>query len=334
MTVSTTQPQPASEEYDSGRRDFEAFLRDGQRDLVSGSAGESEFAMFFRALPADLRAPIATAVRRHAWPGVRDRLRPIAAPVAVSHESISGPPDSVVHGTTSGPPGRITRIDLLLEELDIDTCPSRRAAHSRDSVFLDVTTVDRRGAIAMTGNRICSRRECLPAAFCDRILASVDIDPADHEWPYSVSFEVDALEGAGDRLPDVFDAARACLHEDLSTTADSYVRAWLDCLTAWFTQSVTATPSAAAEVVMGPGVQFTATLTGPELTYRYRNAHTGRLIEISGDSLVRGRPMVHTFAAAGENLRARFRLGLRGSGSPIPEPAADLPARTAAIVGV
>ena len=352
MTVTTTQPPASAEGCDSGRRSFEGFLHEGERYFATEGRDESgEFVAFLRAVPVDLQPTIADYFRRMSWVSDLQRQRLVSAVTDRAVEAVSAAPaegetapaDSVVRESKSMPPGRVGSIDLFLEELTIDPFPGGRTGRSRDSVFFDVTTVDARGEVATTGNRVCLRKQCIPAAFYDRVLATVEIDQADDVWPRTISFEVDALEGANDRLAEAIGAARGYLrHEidgmladrggngihggvmpsDVAGCVDSHVRAWLDCFTAWFTELLSRAPGKRGEVDLG-GAQFTATLNGPDLDYVYRNLHTGRLIEISGHSLVRSRPMVHTFAAGGEEMRARFRLGLRGSGALRESPVAD-----------
>ncbi len=362
MTVTTTQPPASAEGCESGRRSFEAFLLDGERHMVAGGIDESAgFAEFFRAVPADLRTMIAGYFHRQSWLSDLQRQdvlnvggRMAGDSPAASPEDCTGRADSVVRESKSIPTGRVGSIDLFLEELAIDPTPGGRIGRSRSSVFLDVTTVDARGELATTGNSVCLRKHCTPAAFCDRVLATIDIDQADEAWPRTISFEVEALEGVDDRLPEVIGAARGYLrHEiagmladrgenliqggimaaDVADRVDSHVRAWLDCFISWFTELLPRSPRERGEVALG-SAQFAATLGGPELSYAYRNRHTGRLIEISGHSLVRSRPQVHTFGASGGELRARFRLGLRGSGTLREPPAANTGSQVLETVGM
>lgn len=333
MTVTTTQLPASAEECESGRRSFEAFLLEGERYLGGGRRDQSGgFAEFLRAVPADLRATIADALREPSRP--RDGQRRMTGTSSAAPElDIAGPADSVIRESKSIPTGRVGSIDLFLEELTVDPVPGRRTRRSGDSVFFDVTTIDARGGVAMTGNRVCRRKQCTPALFNDLVLATIEIDQAGEEWPRTISFDVDALEGVNDRIPELIGAARGYLyHEiagmladrdgygilgsvmpsDVAHRVDSHVRAWLDCFIAWVAELVPRSTRSGGEVALG-GAQFTATLTGPELSYSYRNLHTARRIELTGYRLVRGRPMTHTFAAAGEEWRARFRLGLRGT---------------------
>ncbi|NEN06341.1 hypothetical protein G3T36_10695 [Diaminobutyricibacter tongyongensis] len=362
MTVTTTQRPASAEGCESGRRSFEAFLLEGERHMIAEGIDESAgFAEFFRAVPADLRTMIAGYFHRQSWLSDLQRqgistvgVRIAGDASAASQEDCTGHPDSVVRQSKSMPIDRVGSIDLFLEELAIDPTSEGPIGHSRSSVFLDVTTVDARGEVATTGNRVCRRKDCTPAAFCDRVLATIDIDRADEDWPRTISFEVDALEGVDDRLPEVIGAARGYLRNelagmladrggrvslggvmalDVADHVDSHVRAWLDCFISWFTDLLPSSPREAGAVALG-SAQFTATLGGPELSYAYRNGHTGRLIEISGHSLVRSRPEVHTFGASGGELKARFRLGLRGSGTLKEPPAADIGSQVLEAVGM
>jgi hypothetical protein len=317
MTVTTMEPARCAEGWESGRRSFEAFLLDGERLLVDGRGDSGTFETFLRALPSDLRAAIAAHFEGRA--SLREQHRWEALPdIDSSDDPIcekDGPADSVIHESKATTPGRIGSIDLLLEELTIDPIPVRRSPRFHDAVFLDVTTLDDEGGVSTTGNRICPLKQCAPAAFYDRVLATIRIDQSDNAWPRTVSFEVDAVEATDDRLPEMIGAACEYLQHDLIDGCDdSHVRSWLDCFTLWFEELLPRDPDKRGEVVLG-GVQFNATLTDPQLDYVYRNRSTGRRIEIVGSSLVRSRPMVHTFAGTGERLQARFRLGLRGAGS-------------------
>ncbi len=349
MTITTTQPPASGVGCESGRRSFEAFLVDGERYIVGGGSDNAGgFAEFFRAVPVDLQMTIAGYFHTRAWhtrawlsdlkgQDVSTVSDPTAGAVSVAQAGDStGPADSVVRESKTTPPGRVERIDLFLEELTVDPSPGWRTHRSRESVFLDVMTVDARGEVATTSNRVCLRKQCTPAAFCDRVLATIDIDQAAEGWPRTISFQVDALEGADDRLPGVMEAARRHLRReiagmladrggyetqggvmasDVARYVDSHAAVWQDCFIAWFTALLPPSPREGREIALG-GAQFTATLSGPDLVYTYRNLHTGRLIEVSGHTLVRSRPIVHTFVAPDEELRARFRLGLRGSGKP------------------
>jgi hypothetical protein len=363
MTVTTTQPPASAEGCESGRRSFERFLLDGERHIFAGGRDEpGAFAAFFRGVPVDLRATIADYFRSPSWLSDLQRREIVSAVTdrtagavsAARSEDVTGRADSVVRESKSMPPGRVGSIDLFLEELSIDPFPGARTRRSRDSVFFDVTTVDARGAVATTGNRVCLRKQCAPAAFCDRVLATIEIDQARDGWPRTISFEVDALEGRSDRLPEMIGAVRGYLGQeiagmlaarggygadggvmpsDVAGCVDSHVRAWLDCFVDWFTVLLPRSQGKGGEVLLG-SAQFTATLTGPDLDYAYRNLHTGRLIEISGHSLVRGRPMAHTFATAGEEWRALFRLGFRGSGTLTESPVVATRPRVAETAGM
>ncbi|WP_133638787.1 MULTISPECIES: hypothetical protein [unclassified Leifsonia] len=221
------------------------------------------------------------------------------------------------------------RVELLLEELMIDPCRTDRAGR-RISIFLDVTAMDALGRLQTTTTKACLRRDCLPAAFCDTVLATVELGPFDDDVPRTVSFAVAAAEGTDDRLRELIEASRHYLRWDLDATREagcaaptggilpqsraalvaSHTRAWLDCLLVW-SGDVLPSLGKKAEARLGGEAQFTATIVGPELDYVYRNTSTGRLVEIIGSSRVRGRPMVQTFSSGDADLIGRFRMGFR-----------------------
>ncbi|MGN7798632.1 hypothetical protein [Leifsonia sp. 22587] len=336
MTVTTSQPSASNEGYRSGQSAFERFVLDGERHFGPTGSRDRAFATFFEALAGDLR-PAVEAYFRGAIPRTPLPLRNVVE----TEEYAPGAPVTTTAGAGALvrepgrlPVGRVGRVELLLEELTLDPCPTGRAGR-RASVFLDITAVDAMGGLATTSTRICRRGACLPAAFCDRMLAAVELGVPDAAAPRTVSFEVAAAEGAEDRFPELVEATRDYVRRDLDTfpglaregavlrpdtaeVVDAHVRAWLDCLLIW-SADILPTTGKKAEARLGGEAQFTATLDGPELDYVYRNASTGRLVEIVGSSHVRGRPMVHTFSSADEELRARFRMGFRAStAAPVP----------------